>query len=194
MRKRGLLYGVGLNDSEQNCCINGKHTPLYSLWSSMLMRCYSPSYVEKHKTYSEVVVCDSWKSLKNFENDIKLVPNYDMWIQDNWYLDKDLFSNGGKVYSIDTCCFLPPVINSFISNKKCKSNNLPTGVTWHKRNERYQVDIKFDGKSVYLGSFKTLSDAIMCYEENRKYKLKFLISRYDKVLDKKTKDRLEMLK
>lgn len=39
-----------------------------------------------------------------------------------------------------------------------------------------------------------LKDAILCYEKNRKVRLECLISRYDEVLDKKTKGMLEMLR
>ena len=37
-----------------------------------------------------------------------------------------------------------------------------TGVFWHKNNKRWQTFIRYNGKLIYLGSFKEKKDAIKC--------------------------------
>ena len=88
---------------------NISHTREYSLWYSMMYRCYSEKSLEKHPTYRNVTVCERWHDLQNFLKDLPLIEGYELWLNnDNYCLDKDLKQQGidNKVYSLDTCCFI----------------------------------------------------------------------------------------
>ena len=47
-------------------------------------------------------------------------------------------------------------------NRKMRNDNTSgkTGLSWHKRDEKWQVDIKVDGKTTYIGSFNDKAEAI----------------------------------
>ena len=106
------VYGVGINDAgypvveksrKGRGSSNKWKCPFWVKWSSMLERCYSGKHHPYHSTY----VCDEWLTFSNFKS----------WMEkQDWggkELDKDLLGNG-KLYSPDTCCFLPKEINTFL--------------------------------------------------------------------------------
>lgn len=86
---------------------------LYLLWRAMLERCYN----KDSKNYSRygakgVSVSPRWHNFLEFTKDVYSLPNFQKWVNSpsEWALDKDYF--GGKVYSRNTCVFLPKEINS----------------------------------------------------------------------------------
>lgn len=104
----GLILGVGLNDcpgwSGRSNLYNFK---VYRMWHHMLNRCYSAKYLETRLTYVGCTVCERWHILSNFAEDIKSLPNYDLWVKGiNNVLDKDIRVPGNKVYSPQTCMFV----------------------------------------------------------------------------------------
>lgn len=80
---------------------------LYELWYNMIARCYNTSH-PSYKYYGErgVTVSPIWHSFEYFSRTISKVPGYHKLVQgERLDLDKDYF--GSKVYSPDTCVFLP---------------------------------------------------------------------------------------
>ncbi len=74
-----------------------------------------------------------------------------------WHIDKDILVPGNKNYGPDTCCFVPPILNSLLTFNK-KGINLPPGVTKSKYSG-YQCNISIGGKKRYLGTFSTPEEA-----------------------------------
>ncbi len=110
-----------------------KINPLaYMKYRAMLDRCYG-NQTGNNKTYKNCQVCDEWIQFENFVK----------WFNDNYYsidncsmdLDKDILGNG-KLYSPDTCVFIPHKLNSQFARRKENKrlhSELPTGVFLHKR-------------------------------------------------------------
>ena len=104
------VYGVGFIGS--NIQIPARGTSIirriYDLWANMLKRAYGG-----YKTsYKEISVDTRWHNFTNFLNTIQEVPNYEAWEENsNFNLDKDIIRKGNKVYSKETCMFVPPLIN-----------------------------------------------------------------------------------
>lgn len=104
------VYGVGYLGStiriptrESNSSIR----KLYDLWANMLKRCYG-GYKDSYKNCSVDV---RWHNFTNFLNSIIEVENYELWEQNSsMHLDKDL-KGTGKVYSKNTCMFVPAAVN-----------------------------------------------------------------------------------
>ena len=72
----------------------------------MLRRCYAKEWLDKHPTYIGCYVCNRWLLFSNFIEDIKLLDNYDKWIEnkERYELDKDIKSNGtNKCYCPESC-------------------------------------------------------------------------------------------
>jgi len=91
-----------------------------ALWRNMLYRCYGPTTVP---CYEDVTVCERWHDLSKFLEDIKHLPNYYHWkTKKGWELDKDARAIKGqpKVYSPETCCFIPSEVNSSLGGMSPK--------------------------------------------------------------------------
>ena len=83
----------------------------------MIQRCYK-EYNTTKKTYKDVFVCNEWLCYENFEK----------WFEDNYYvvnneimnLDKDILIKGNRIYSPETCCFVPRRLNILFVNTNKK--------------------------------------------------------------------------
>lgn len=147
-------YDCGIND-----LVYESHSLAYNIWHKMLERCYDEKYKIKHPTYTDCTVCDEWIYFSNFKK----------WFDENYIegyqLDKDILVKGNKMYSPDTCCFVPPKINSIFTH--VKNGNKNTGILF--RRGIYEVQMSF-GNSVpkYIGSFKNKEEAIEFYKKEKK--------------------------
>jgi len=158
---RKPVYDVGVNDSWYitQPVIDGKRVtcPTYSKWASMLKRCYSGKYQEKHPTYKGCTVCDGWLTFSSFEE----------WFELNnitgFALDKDIIRKGNKVYSPDMCLFVPQCVNNLLNDHAAKRGDHPIGVSLKKDTGKYQSLISIDGKAKRLGTFITPEDASEAY-------------------------------
>ncbi|HFD2033567.1 TPA: hypothetical protein ACF2DD_002144 [Clostridium perfringens] len=131
------VYDVGIVGKEKVKNKYGKIYPSYITWRNMIQRCYDEKLKDKYSTYKNCTVCDEWL----------YYPNFKQWYDNNYYevnneemhLDKDILNKGNKVYSPETCVFVPQSINSlFIKSDKTRGD-LPIGVDWHKANQVYQT-------------------------------------------------------
>lgn len=174
------IYGVGHNSKgEYPTRINGKHTKCYATWHSMMQRCYDPKYQERCTTYIGCTVYEEWHEFQNFAR----------WYGNNYYeiegqrmaLDKDILYKGNKVYSPNTCVFVPHRINTlFIKSNKIRGN-LPIGVS--KNGNGYQVGCKNgSGKNISLGYFNTSHEAFLMYKLNKELVIQGIANEYkDKI-------------
>jgi len=168
LSKRKLVYGAGVNDADYivMSIINGKQNgcPYYRKWQAMLQRCYSDKYHAKHPTYKGCTVCDEWLTFSNFK---RWMMKRD-WKNKN--LDKDLLSQGNKIYTSELCLFVSSKINTLLTDKKSNRGDYPIGVSLGKTKKRYESRCNVDGKCINLGYFDTTKEAHEAYK-NFKYKL-----------------------
>ena len=106
------VLGVGIVGDKYDCKINGNHVKEYQLWVDMLKRCYSEKRHLSSPTYKECEVSENFKSYEYFYEWCNEQIGFD---NEGWHLDKDLLIKGNKVYSENTCVFLPLEINSLLS-------------------------------------------------------------------------------
>ena len=105
--------------------VNGIHTPEYTRWYNMLIRCYNKEYQEKFPTYKGCTVCDHWHNFQNFAE----------WFYDNYprdgdiyHLDKDIRTDGNKEYSPLSCLFVTPDDNNEKAQAKTYLFKSPEGL------------------------------------------------------------------
>lgn len=158
-----LVYGVGFNDRKYQSRVNGKTVKQYKLWAAILERCYVDDI--KYSSYSGCEVSENFKSYSYFYE----------WCQDQigfgkegYEIDKDILSGGNKIYSEDTCCFVPRSINVLLTNSKATRGDLPVGVSVDKRDGSFYALIRIDGKQKRIGTFKNPIDAFNAYKIEKK--------------------------
>ena len=174
LRKRSLVCGVGINDSEVSTGNDNEREPSYVIWKSFLARCYGKQNAKK-TTYIGCSVCDEWKIYSNFKQ----------WFDDptngykrGYHVDKDILIRGNKVYSPETCCFVPPEINTLIIKHDATRGNLPIGVSKRSKSHRYRALLRKRGKYVTLGSFGTPEEAFQAYKQAKEAHIKDVATKY----------------
>lgn len=153
-----LVHGIGINDNVFPVYINGSLIISYVQWRLMLMRCYSTKFHKRQPTYISCTVCKDWLLFSNFKK----------WHDNNYIegyqLDKDILFKGNKIYSPETCCFVPHEINTlFIKNDRDRGT-LPIGVYFDKNAKKYRAQISTNQKIKHLGIFSLQEDAFNAYK------------------------------
>jgi len=161
MKKKGIVYGVGINDADyvvMNCLY-------YRKWKQMLRRCYSSNFHVKNQSYIGCSVCEEWRLFSNFK----------MWMMSqDWEgkeLDKDMLFPGNKVYSPDKCVFVDKEVNELFSKKNMHGVR---GVHYNQRLKKYVLrssTINRDKKAKYVDCYVTLEEAKKASDEMRRNRI-----------------------
>lgn len=159
--KIGYL-GIGKYESTGK---NNKSNKASVTWRDMLRRCYYGN----NKNYNNVKVCEEWHNFQNFAE--WYYDNYKEFKDEVTELDKDILSHkNNKIYSPQTCCFIPQRLNAFMTNHQYNNKNGYIGVNIDNSSGRYRAriqDLK-SGKKISLGSYKRAEDATSAYKKARK--------------------------
>ena len=156
------VYGIGVLGAKYPSREGDRNTKEYMLWCSMLQRCYSTTLKKKRPTYEGCEVSENFKSFEYFYEWCNKQVGFD---NEGWHLDKDLLMKGNKVYSENTCVFIPSEINSLLIKRTASRGNHLIGVSWHKRDKAFASQVnKNKGKSEHLGYFKTEIEAFNTYK------------------------------
>ncbi len=161
--------GIGKHKSRKD---NIK-TIKYYYWVSMLTRCYSERYQQKFPTYIGCSVDDSWHNFQNFGDWYD--KNFNSKTMQGWNLDKDILEKGNKIYSPETCCFVPQEINKLFLKPKLKTD-LPIGV--FKLNNRFVSQCNTDKKSRHIKCSNTFEEAFQAYKEVKENYIKKIAIEY----------------
>lgn len=175
VRKRTkLVYGVGVNDYKGNTKYNHEHIPSYHTWGQMLKRCYSKEFLDRQPTYRGCSVCEEWWSFSNFKK----------WFDENYIegysLDKDILFKGNKIYSPETCCFVPNEINVLLCKSDAKRGKLPIGVYERKlvNGSSYMAYLNKNGCRINLGTFYSVVEAFQAYKSAKESHIKEMATQY----------------
>jgi len=173
VRKRPkLVCGVGKNDYEGNIKYNKVKIQSYHTWEQMLKRCYGTKFKEKNQTYKDCCVCEEWLSFSNFKE----------WFDENYIegyaLDKDILVKGNKLYSPQTCCFVPIEINSLLTKTQKLRGDCPIGVHFRKDNQKYFAYTSKKGERVNIGCFDNAVDAFNAYKAKKEEIIKEIATEY----------------
>lgn len=189
-----LVYGVGINDADYRVHeferIGEKlnlmwRCPFYSFWTEMLRRVYSKKMHAKYPNYEQCTLVDEWHVFSNFRK----------WaIGQPWegnQLDKDILKQGNKLYSPDTCIFIPQNLNTFLTDRAAKRGDHPIGVYFQKSAGKYKARCSnpFTGEYEYLGLYVDSSDA---HEAWRKRKHELACQYADMQIDQRIANALRL--
>jgi len=177
------VYGIGYigEGDYKSCCYENKHTKCYSLWKSMLRRCYVNTQQEKQPTYKNCKVTKEWHNFQNFAEWFE--ENWKSKYMQDWQLDKDILIKGNKIYSPETCAFVPQEINKLLVKRDTKREDCPIGVV--KLGNKFNAQISVRGKLIYLGIFNTSEEAFEAYKVTKEKYIKEMTEQYrDQITEK----------
>jgi len=80
-------------------------------------------------------------------------------------LDKDIKFTGNKVYSPETCIFVPQQINSLLTDRRAERGSESQGVHFNIRDNKFQANCSVNGRKKHLGYFDKEEDAAVAYKE-----------------------------
>ena len=157
------VCGVGILGTKYPSKVNGRNIKEYDLWYSMLRRCYSDNSKKKRPTYEGCEASDKFKSYEYFYEWCHSQIGFGV---EGWHLDKDLLVKGNKVYSEDSCVFLPSEINSLLTKRTASRGEYLIGVSWYSKSKTFIAQVnKNKGKPEHLGYFKTEIEAFNAYKQ-----------------------------
>lgn len=161
------LYNIGyLGQGIYKASLNLKNTKCYDVFADMFKRAYNEKFKIKRPTYKDVTICKEWHNFQVFAK----------WFDENYKegfeLDKDILIKGNKVYSPETCEFVPHEINTGFVSTSSKRGELPIGV--QKHGKRYKASISLDGIKTHIGCYTTPEDAFKAYKTTKEMDLKRL--------------------
>jgi hypothetical protein len=182
------IYNVGYIGQGRYKTYEGrKATISYSIWKDMLKRCYDPYYLNKRPTYINCYVNKEWYNFQNFAE----------WFEKNYYkieeqlmcLDKDILCKGNKIYSPETCIFVPQRINNLFVKCDKLRGKYPIGVSITNRNQlMVQCSIIVDGKQIRkkIGYFPLDKpfQAFTCYKQFKENYIKQVADEYKDLIPK----------
>ena len=175
------VYSVGTLGSKYPSKVNGRNTKEYDLWYSMLRRCYSDNFKKKRPTYEGCEVSDKFKSYEYFYEWCHSQIGFGV---EGWHLDKDLLVKGNKVYSEDSCVFIPSEINLVLVKRTALRGKYLIGVSWHSKSKTFVAQVnKNKGKQEHLGYFKTELEAFNAYKIAKEVYLKELAEKWEYEID-----------
>lgn len=177
------VIGIGyIGDGEYKTHINNKATPQYAIWHAMMNRCYNQEFHERQPTYKDCTVAEEWHNYQVFAK----------WYDDSYYeidqeimcLDKDILIKGNKIYSPETCMFVPQIINNLFIKSNASRGNLPLGI--RSRGRKFEARCSNGvGKAMELGSYDTIEQAFSVYKTFKEELIKQFSEEYkDKIPNK----------
>lgn len=183
------LYGIGYYGGEIPKHSTELDYKCWDTWKRMLERCYSDKRIKIQPTYQNCTVCEEWHNFQNFK----------IWFSKNFIelqnkdervcLDKDILVKGNKIYSPETCCFVPNEINVLLTKNNKNRGKYPIGVYYNKRLKKYvsQCSEKIGKEkktSIYLGAFDTPEEAFQTYKKHKEQYIKKVADKYkDQIKD-----------
>lgn len=159
------VFGKGINNTLV-------HPRIKNLWYHMLRRCYCKDFKVNNPTYVGCYCSEDFLKLSEFKKFILSFENIEYYMSNGWCLDKDLLSKGNKIYSAETCTFLPKELNNLLTTAKASRGDLPIGVSKRKNSHKYIAQINKGREKLYLGDFNTVEDAFLAYKTEKEIYIK----------------------
>ena len=182
MTNSKLICGIGINDKSRPAWIGDNHTKQYIIWKNMIKRCYDKKCLIRRPDYIGCSVSDNFKHYSYF---------YD-WVSEQigfgfegYSLDKDVLIQNNKIYSEDTCAFIPSGINSFFTNTGLSRGLWPIGVYFHEQRNKFMAYCSVNGKDKYLGYFATPEEAHAVYKQFKENLCKELANKWRGKIDER---------
>lgn len=180
-----LVHGIGIKGDKYPSRNGVEMLKEYSLWTDMLLRC-TKKVLLKRPTYEGTACSESFKSYTFFYEWCNQQKGFNEKDKNGrkWNLDKDLLVKGNKLYSEDTCVFVPHRINSLLIKRDACRGEWPVGVYWSKKPCKFVARCNISkGVQKHLGNFDTPEQAFLAYKIYKEALIKQVANEYKEQLD-----------
>jgi len=154
------------------------NSKLYNTWRGMKERTTNVKS-SSYQNYGGrgIKLCKEWYSFNGFKQ----------WVDTTNYVDgltiERIDVNGN--YEPSNCCFITKKAQSYNKKNRISNKSRYTGVTWHSRDNIYEVSITFNYKQNYIGRFHDLKSAVQARNDfidknNLPHKKEQYIEEYNK--------------
>ena len=175
------VYGVGVIGDKYPSKVYGVLTKEYKLWTSMLVRCYSDNSKKRRPTYEGCEVSDNFKSYEYFYEWCNKQVGFGV---EGFELDKDLLVKGNKLYSEDSCVFIPVEINSLLVKRENMRGKYLIGVHWCNTKKVFVAQVSRNkGMQEHLGVFNTELEAFRAYKQAKESFIKEQANKFKSQID-----------
>ena len=145
----------------------------YRKWQGMLQRCFDNKLKDRYPTYKGVTCNDRWLCFANFLEDFEILKQEYSWDDDKKLnLDKDILHKGNKIYGLENCVLVPQWINTLFIKCDASRGQYPVGVSYHKRNRKYEARCNINGEKIGLGLYNTIEEAFNAYKQAKEQEIK----------------------
>ena len=174
------LKRLGFNDRTVQINKSGDTIYEYKLWNQVRSRCFSKSYKAKDVSYIGCSISDNFLNFTFFFN---WCNNQIGFGNEGWELDKDILVKGNKIYSEDTCCFVPSELNKLLLSHRRGRGEHPIGVSYCKLNKRFRASVRKDMKKKTLGYYSTAEEAFYAYKQAKEAHIKEVANKWKDQID-----------
>ena len=183
------VCGVGIVGDEPTRVCN-KPLKDYDLWQGVLKRCYDNKLHVKYPTYKGCTVSNNFKYYPYFkewcQNQIGFESKDE--IGNSFALDKDILVKGNKMYSENTCVFIPMEINKLLVKHESRRGGSFIGT--YPLRKKFIARLTRCGENFYLGVFETEMEAFYAYKEAKEAYIKELANKWKDQIDPRAYDAL----
>ena len=179
-RLKPTVFGVGVIGECLTVDSCGNRLKEYQVWKGMLERCYSDKFQAKKPTYKGCIVSENFVCYPYFKKWCNKQIGFD---QVGWHLDKDILVRGNKIYSEDTCCFVPCEINVIFTDRSATKGEYPVGVYYNKSRKKYVARVSKHGCLKHIGIFTSVEEAVVAYNKEKESHIKDVANIWKDVID-----------
>ncbi len=156
-----------------------------AIWERLLRRCYNEKHHREKPTYKGCEVSENFKDFLYFKDWCNKQVGFNSKDEKgrSFALDKDILIRGNKVYSEDTCCFVPADINNLVIKANSIRGKYMIGVSYNKMKGRFESYINVFGSKRHLGTFNTELEAFYAYKEAKEAYIKEVAEKYKDQID-----------
>ena len=174
------VYTTGIQDIKGYLTKGVPNPKDYSVWNGIRQRCYNENNHHRVPSYEGCSMSDDFLVFSKFKGWYGQQIGHD---QEGWELDKDILVRGNKIYSEDTCCFVPHEVNSLILQANGIRGEYPVGVYYEKETGKFKVRISVGSKQRHIGRYMCKTEAFEAYKQAKEKHIKVIANKWKDKID-----------
>lgn len=153
----------------------------YAKYKSMHKRCLVGG--AEQRNYPRYTGCFTSENFKDFQFFAEWSSKQIGYEMENWHLDKDILIKGNKLYSENTCVFIPAEVNTLLNGNNNSRGKYPIGAYFNKRDKAFTAHMRQHSKLHHIGNYSNPQDAFVAYKHEKERYIKDVANKYKDIID-----------